>query len=75
MLLAVSVSAGMLAGCADKKGAVDDGVVNISIGSWPTEDSQYYEPKMKRVQEFEEKNPNIKITPDTYAYDTRTLFI
>lgn len=71
--LALSILTGGISGCNQSKEG-EDGRVAISIGDWPDEtNTEGYELADKNRKEFEEKNPDIKIVPDTYVYDTKTF--
>ncbi len=58
-----------LAGCGQQQ---DDGKVHISIGNWPSEENQVlYERYSNNLAGFSEENPDVVLTPDTYAFNTK----
>lgn len=74
-----ALAAGMLltatAGCGEKKETAD-GKVEVSIGLWPDETQpELLERYTKMREDFMEKNPDILITPDTYAIDSKTFVL
>ncbi|MBE7045387.1 MAG: extracellular solute-binding protein [Ruminococcaceae bacterium] len=77
MLLAVALSAGMLAGCGGTKetGKTADGKIFLSIGNWPDPDSNpdSYKTEMEKKEAFEAKYPDIHVEPDYWAYDVQTF--
>lgn len=76
MVLAVSMSAGLLAACGGGDSQTTaDGKVVISVGNWPDEEGnpKLYATRMELKAEFEAKYPDIVIEPDSWAYDLRTF--
>ncbi|MBE7045214.1 MAG: extracellular solute-binding protein [Ruminococcaceae bacterium] len=77
MLLAVTLSAGTLAGCGGTKeaGKTADGKIFLSISNWPDPDSspESYKTQMEKKAAFEEKYPDIHIEPDHWSYDIQTF--
>lgn len=72
-LVSVMVLLASVMGCTSNK-QNSDGKIQISVGSWPTEnlatDLELYN---SYKEAFEEKYPNIEIIPDTYKYDVSTF--
>ena len=66
----------MLAGCGTKEsgsGASKDGKTVIKVSGWPTTDeSKKSEDELK--DEFEKKNPDIIIEPDTWEFDLQSFY-
>ena len=71
-LLALTMSASLLAGCQTKK--EDNGKINLTVGGWVSETiPDEYQRVEKLRQDFMEKNPDINIIPDKYTFDTQTF--
>jgi len=74
MALAVVTTASMV-GCGNG-GSGDDGKIVVEVGRWPNETQTAALERYERYkQEFEAENPNIKIVPNTYTYDTKTFTV
>lgn len=73
-ILALTMSAilavGAMSGCGEKK---NDGKVSISIGNCAVEGQNGYEQQVEKLERFRAAHPDIEITPDTYAYDTKNF--
>lgn len=71
--LAAMLAVTTLAGCGIGSGG-SDGKVTISVGNWPDETKpEALKDKNRIKDEFEAKNPDIKIVSDTYGFDTKTF--
>ena len=75
-ILSVLMAACMLlasAGCTKKN--AENAQVTISVGNWPNEeaDPTGYQRRMEQKAEFEKVYPNIKIEPDSWAFDVKTF--
>ena len=77
MTLAGILATGGLTGCGEEKNAAvtKDGKVRLVVGNWPDSEANpsLYELRMDQKARFEEKNPDVEIVPDTYAYDVKTF--
>ena len=77
MTLAGILATGGLTGCGEEKNAAvtKDGKVRLVVGNWPDSEANpsSYELRMDQKARFEEKNPDVEIVPDTYAYDVKTF--
>ena len=77
MTLAAAVAFGAVSGCGEKKqtAITKDGKVFLSVGNWPDSEAnpEGYKSMMERKAAFEEKYPDIEISPDTYEYDVQTF--
>ena len=72
-LLAAAMATSMLASCSG--GNTDDnGEVTISVGNWPAKEGADLDRMNNMKAQFEEAHTNIKITPDTWAYDLKTFY-
>lgn len=73
VVAALSVS--MLAGCGNTKSDKDDqGRTVISVGSWPDTEGETLDKMNARKARFEEANPDVVITPDTWAFERQTFY-
>ena len=55
----------------------DQGRTVLSVGNWPSEDTtdkNYLETITRQRAEFEEENPTMAITPDTWGFDLQTFY-
>lgn len=68
---AAVLAAGMLASCG---GGTSDGKTKLSVGDWPTKENKNYESLMETKADFEEKNPDVEIIPDTWKFDLQTFY-
>lgn len=76
LLLAVSVSAGLLASCGGNDTQTNaDGKVVLTVGNWPDEEAnaKLYASRMQIKADFEAKYPDIVIEPDNWSYDVKTF--
>ena len=74
-IISVLLAATMIlsvAGCGKKVQETESGQVVLRVDSWPDKDSSPddYERMMKLKEEFEAKNPDITIEPDTWRFST-----
>ena len=73
IILSVVLLIGMVAGC--QQGTTQtDGQITISVGNWPANEGAALDTKNEQKAAFEERYPNIKIEPDTWAFDFRTYY-
>lgn len=73
MLLAATAIVGTMAGCGEKK-ENDSGKVSITVGGWPSDTAPERLERQEALRTaFIEKNPDIDIKGDTWAYDTKTF--
>ena len=56
------------------KGRTEDGRIAISISGWPDPDSPDYPKAQEREKAFEEANPDVDLTGDTWTFDLKTFF-
>ena len=63
------------AGCGEKKQTSSDGKVQISVGAWPSKESnpKGYAQYMEVKERFEKANPNIEIIPDNWSFSLDTF--
>lgn len=74
MLVSV-LSVGTLAGCGKKASDKDEeGRTVISVGSWPSKESEALTTMNERKDRFEKANPDVKIEPDTWAFERQTFY-
>lgn len=76
LILAAVMLAGSVAGCSIGGKTDDaDGRVKVTIGGWPDKDANpsWYESKEAQAAEFNEKNPDIHLSGDTYSYDVQSF--
>ena len=76
LTLALVSACGGLSACGSKDASVTkDGKVILTVGNSPDKDAnpESYEKFMETKARFEEKYPDIEVTPDTWAYDLQTF--
>ena len=71
--LVCSLAVGMASGCSLSKNNANDGKIRISVGKWPEKGTDDYDVKMKQVERFQEKYPDIVVEGDTYSYSIDTF--
>lgn len=70
LLLAVVMTAGMMAGCSNSAKKTDDsGKTVITIGGWPKEKDPNLEAYNKLREDFMKKYPDIEIKTDDWGWD------
>lgn len=76
LILALALSVSMLASCGERKDAVTDadGNIVLTVGNWPAKEGAALDTKEEQKKLFEEKYSNIKINPDTWAFDIQTYY-
>ena len=76
--LAAAMVAGTLVGCAGfgdgSKDSSGDRQVTISVGSWPAKEGVALDTREAQKAAFEENYPDIKIQPDTWAFELATYY-
>ena len=76
-LLASIIAAGGLTGCNNSKNAsvTKDGKIVLTVGNSADKDAnpEAYAKFMETKARFEEKYPDIEVTPDTWSYDVQTF--
>lgn len=75
LILAMTMSVGMFAGCVQKKNEVaDDGKIHITVSDFPTNaNPEAQELKQAELERFMEANPDIVVEGDQYAYAVDTF--
>ena len=80
MILCSAILTVAFAGCSPSNTANDkdeQGRTVLSIGNWPAEDTtdvDYLETITRQKKEFEEENPTMTVTPDTWGFDLDTFY-
>ena len=63
------------AGCGKNATDKDEqGRTMISVGSWPSSEGESVDKMNARKARFEEANPDVVITPDTWAFERQTFY-
>ena len=64
-----------IAGCGvSNTGRTKDGKIDISISGWPDPDSENYPKAQEREKAFEEANPDVDLTGDTWTFDLKSFY-
>lgn len=77
VLMATTLVVSALAGCSGGKTVSDkdeQGRTVISVGNWPSSESEYLTNITRQRTEFENDNPTMAITPDTWGFDLSTFY-
>ncbi|MBO5007986.1 MAG: extracellular solute-binding protein [Clostridia bacterium] len=75
LLVAVTVSVGLFTGCGKKNSDKNEqGQTVISVGGWPSKEGATMDAFTERKNLFETNNPDIQITPDTWAFDLKSFY-
>ena len=56
------------------KGRTEDGRIAISTSGWPDPDSKDYPKALEREKAFEEANPDVDLTGDTWTFNLQTFY-
>ena len=63
------------AGCGkDATDKDEQGRTVISVGSWPSSEGESLDKMNARKERFEKANPDVVITPDTWAFERQTFY-
>ena len=75
LILAMTMSAGMFAGCGQKaKEVADDGKIHITVSDFPTNaNPAAQELQQSDFDRFMEANPDVAVEGDQYAYSVDTF--
>lgn len=73
-IISFVLAAGIATLTCSSCGTGETGEVSISIGDWPAVESSWLTQLNKYKDEFELAYPNIKIEPDTWAFDLKTFY-
>ena len=73
--MALALICGCFAGCGkDTSDKDEQGRTVISVGSWPSSEGESLDKMNARKARFEEANPDVVITPDTWAFERQTFY-
>lgn len=74
MALVIAMGIGFVGCGKTNTGRTADGKIAISTSGWPDPDSKDYPKALEREQGFEEANPDVDLTGDTWTFDLKTFY-
>ncbi|MGN0181239.1 MAG: sugar ABC transporter substrate-binding protein, partial [Candidatus Ornithomonoglobus sp.] len=71
----LAVAAGAMTACGTKTSdTTEDGKILVSVGDYPEKEGEDKDNWDARIAEFEAANDDVKIDPDTWAFDLKTFY-
>lgn len=74
LVLALTMLAGVCAGCGKASDKDEQGRTIISVGGWPAKEGDALDAQNAKKTRFEEANSDVVVEPDMWTFDRKTFY-